>query len=369
VSGAVGAARHFSRTYVEARDKFLAAARVCGIPVETHLLPDLRGVDGEPLAMDVARLGDAGAPGMLLLWSATHGIEGYCGSGCQTGLLNDDAFIEAVAAAGVAALFVHAVNPHGFSFGRRVNEDNIDLNRNFRDFAAPAPVNAAYAEIHRLLLPATWPPDAANERELGAWIAAHGERAYQAAVSGGQYAFPDGLFYGGTGASWSNRTLRSVLRAHAARRTSLGLIDFHTGLGPRGHGEKIFNGANVVTDIARARSWWGADVTSFHDGSSTSAPLVGVNYNAVYDECTGVEYAGIALEYGALPLLATLQALRADHWRHNHPEAPAALETAIRREVREAFYVEADDWKDIVYAQARVAALAGIARLARSMSG
>ena len=107
-------------------------------------------------------------------------------------------------------LFVHAVNPHGFSYGRRVNEDNVDLNRNFRDFAEPPPVNAAYAEVHPLLLPATWPPPQENEAGIGAWIAPHGERAFQAAVTGGQYAFPDGLFYGGA--------RPDVEQPHVARR-------------------------------------------------------------------------------------------------------------------------------------------------------
>ena len=31
----------------------------------------------------------------------------------------------------------HAVNPFGFSYCRRVNEDNVDVNRNFVDFSRP----------------------------------------------------------------------------------------------------------------------------------------------------------------------------------------------------------------------------------------
>ena len=132
--------------------------------------------------------------GLLILWSATHGIEGYCGSGCQTAYLHDDAFMRKLDETRTAVLFVHALNPYGFSYGRRVNEDNADLNRNFRDFSSPPPVNEAYAEIHALLLPSQWPPSAESEGRLGAWVAAHGERAYQAAVSGGQYAFPTASF-------------------------------------------------------------------------------------------------------------------------------------------------------------------------------
>ena len=67
----------------------------------------------------------------------------------RSALLHDDAFVRAVRATRASrVLFVHALNPYGFSHGRRVNEDNVDLNRNFRDFATPPPRNAAYAEVH-----------------------------------------------------------------------------------------------------------------------------------------------------------------------------------------------------------------------------
>ena len=132
---------HFARSYADARAKFLPAARARDLALDSQELPDLRGVEGEVLAMDVAVLGERETESVLVLTSATHGIEGYCGSGAQVGLLHDEEFVRAVQAAGVAVLMVHAVNPHGFSYGRRVNEDNVDLNRNFHDFAAPLPVN------------------------------------------------------------------------------------------------------------------------------------------------------------------------------------------------------------------------------------
>ena len=107
-------------------------------------------------------------------------------------------------------------------------------------------------------------------------------------------------------------------------------------------------------------------MTSFLDGTSSSAPLVGINGGALYDECPGVPYASIALEYGTLPLRETFEALRADHWLHNHPDAPAALRASIRQQMRDAFYIDADDWKVQVVAQARAAALTALTRLAAS---
>ncbi len=49
--------------------------------------------------------------------------------------------------------------------------------------------------------------------------------------------------------------LRDVLRdACGAARSASGWIDFHTGLGPRGHGEKIYAGRDDAADIARTKA-------------------------------------------------------------------------------------------------------------------
>ena len=246
---------------------------------------------------------------------------------------------------------LHALNPYGFSHLRRVNEDNADLNRNFVDFGSPLPVNRAYAEIHSMLLPATWPPGD-SETRLNTWIEQHGRKAYQAAVSGGQYQYPDGLFYGGSKPAWSNEVLRGVLHQYVSQRALLGWIDIHTGLGPRGHGEKIYAGLDYAADIARTKAWWGDDVTSFLDGTSTSAPLTGINGTAAHDECPNAVFAGIALEYGTYPIEPILEAFRAEHWIHNHPKAPKAQRQEIKRNLRDMFYIDADDWKQMVYTQA-----------------
>lgn len=355
---------HFAATYAEARAKFGDAAKARDLAVTRHVHPTAKGAQGEELATDVVALGPPDAREVVLLTSATHGVEGFCGSGCQVGFLHDDAFFARMVASNVRIVMLHALNPYGFSHLRRTNEDNIDLNRNFRDYSTPPPPFKAYAEVHPFIVPPTWPPTPENEARIGAYIAAHGQPALQAAVSGGQCEFPDGLFYGGVRPAWSNGILRRVLREHGRNARTLGWIDFHTGLGPRGHGEKIYSGRAIDADFARAKAWWGDDVTSFHDGSSTSAPLTGVNYNAAYDECPQANYAGIAIEYGTQSFAAVLQALRGDQWLANHPDAPAAVATPIKRAIRDAFYQDADDWKATVYAQALThtqAALTGLA--------
>ncbi len=356
-------AAFFSATYAEARARFVAAAEARGLAVETHTHPSRRGAQGEALTIDVAVLGRPDARNALLLTSGTHGAEGFCGSGCQVGFLGDGAFAATVAGTDTRVVFVHALNPYGFSHLRRTNEDNIDLNRNFRDFRQPLPPNAAYAEVHGFIVPPTWPPGFANEARLAGYVLLHGERALQQAVTAGQCEFRDGLFYGGVAPAWSNVVLRDVLRRLAAPARRLAWIDFHTGLGPWAHGEKIYNGRDVPADIARTRAWWGDDVTSFHDASSTSAVLTGVNNEAAYDECPAAAYAGIALEYGTLPMMDVLKALRADQWLDNHPDAPPGTRDAIKALVRAAFHDDGPAWQRKVYAQAQAAVQAALAGL------
>ena len=346
-----GASSHFSQSYAEARRKFLAAADAADLDVVSHPHPML-GRDGEPLAMDVVRDGAADARGLLIVSSACHGVEGFCGSGVQIALLRDDAWRRAVHDAGIAVLYLHALNPYGFSWWRRTTHENVDLNRNFHDFGRPLPENPAYDELASAIVPAHWPPSDEANAITRRFAQQHGAARLQEAVTGGQYGHPQGLFYGGLNPTWSNVTLRHVLHEQATRCTRLGWIDLHTGLGPLGVGERIFACRDDAAALQRARAWWGDKITSIYDGSSTSAPLKGLMWLAAYEECPQAEYTGIALEYGTLPMSAMIDALRAEQWLENHPEAPTELGRRIKQQMRDAFYIDTDDWKRQVVDQA-----------------
>ena len=345
----------FSSSYAQARSRFLQAAQEAGLPVESKVHPE-KGRDGEELAMDVVREGPPDAASLLILSSACHGVEGFCGSGVQVAALRDKQWRGEASRRGVAVLYIHALNPYGFSYIRRATHENIDLNRNFHDFSEPLPVNEAYREQHSLLLPGEWPPSQANMAETAAYVGKNGLAALQAAITRGQHDFPDGLFFGGTQPAWSNLALREVLRAHGRRAARIGWIDFHTGLGPNGHGERIFAGHDDAATIARAKQWWDGGgktpVTSIYDGSSASAFLTGLMWGSAYEECPQAEYTSIALEYGTLPMLEIIQALRGEGWLHLHPEAPQELASRIKQDMRDAFYTDTDEWKQQVLEQA-----------------
>ncbi len=346
----------FAPHYARARVLFLEAAAQAGMAIRSHNHP-LKGLQGETLAMDVALDGPSDAQSLLILSSGCHGAEGFCGSGVQVNAMHNDNWRRQAREAGVAVLYVHALNPYGFSFLRRVTHENVDLNRNFQDFSQPLPVNPAYAELHDWLLPPDWPPSERVEASLMRWREHNGPQTYQQAVSQGQYVFAEGMFFGGQQPSWSNQTLRSVLRTHGATARQLAWVDVHTGLGPSGFGERIFAGRDNPHELARARAWWGgADgsaITTFYDGSSSSSPLTGLMWGAAYQECPQADYTGIALEYGTVPFEQVLQTLRADHWMHRYGTATTAQQNEIRAAMRQAFYVDSDAWREQVVAQSQ----------------
>ncbi len=340
--------QYFSAKYAEARAKFLDAATTAGARL-AHYRNPTRGPEGEDLFTDTSWVGPADADRVLLLISATHGVEGFCGSGVQVGWHQSG--LAKDIPDGTAVLTVHASNPHGFAWLRRVTEENVDLNRNFVDHTADYPSNPAYEDLRDAICPRAWDDAAIAESGavLNAYAEKHGGFALQEAITAGQYKHADGLFYGGNAPTWAAETLREILKKELGKARQVAVIDYHTGLGPRGHGERICVHAPGSPGLAGAESWYGGDITSPALGNSTSAELTGVNLVGIVDALPHAEVTGIALEYGTLPTDDVILSLRADNWLHAHGDPASAKGQAIKAQIRAAFYQDADDWKKMIW--------------------
>jgi hypothetical protein len=358
----MNAADSFSATYAEARARFREAVVAAGGRLESLSHPE-RGRQGEALATDVAWLGAAGAERVLVTISGTHGAEGFCGSGAQVDWLRRGE--AAQLPAGVAMLMIHAINPYGFSWLRRVTHENVDLNRNWVDFDRPLPANAGYDAIADAVVPTEWTPAAQTEsaRFLGEFGQAHGAMALQQAVSGGQYRHAMGVFYGGEGPTWSRRTQSAIFAEYLGQAARVGIIDYHTGLGPWGYGERIVTDAPGSAGYGRAQAWYGAAITSPSGGTSLSAPITGDGLEAAPRLVPHAEVTGMAIEVGTLSLMEVLLAVRADAWLHAHGDPLSPDAAPIKAQVRQAFYGDADDWKGMVAGQSLLAVRQAIAGL------
>ena len=357
----------FSETYTQARSKFLSACETAGAKVRPYSNP-VRGPCNEALVTDVAWIGPGDARRVLVSISATHGVEGFCGSAAQTDWLARGG--AGRLPVGMGALIIHAINPYGFAWLRRVTEDGVDLNRNHIDFSQPLPTNPGYDELADALVPGeiSGPVLEAAEAKLAAWRAKHGEQAYRLARSGGQYTHPRGHCYGGAKPTWSRLATESIIADYAlAGRDAIAVIDFHSGLGPFGYGEPICSHEPDSPALKRARTWYGDSVTNPKLGTSSSVPLTGQS-QGTWIRLLGDRVTFIVLEFGTYNLDSGLVAMQADYWLHGRGAVDwnAAETRRIKAGIRKHFFPDTDDWKEMVLVRSRQVlrqAQAGLAQI------
>jgi Protein of unknown function (DUF2817) len=345
------ATRFFPNSFAQGRARFREAAQAADARLSSHAHPG-RGPSGEPLSTETAWLGPTDSGRLFIAMAGTHGAEGFCGSGIQSGWLQSGLFTQLPA--DTAVLLVHAINPYGFAWVRRVNEDNVDLNRNFIDHAKPAPDSPRYRVLRDAICPSAWSAESEAEvqQRFAAYAAEHGAMGLQEAIMHGQYFDSEGVCFGGKTASWSNRTLRAVLAPYARHIRKFAFIDLHTGLGPYGYGEIISNHLAGDSGNERVRAWFGSETTSADDGSSTSSAITGDTHIGVQQSLSRAEGTGITLEYGTIPVGDMMNAIRADNWLHVHGDLANVQGREIKAQIRTAFYPERDDWKDMVFDRA-----------------
>lgn len=252
----------FSTDFFTARRRFLEAAEKVGARTGSVLNPHTQGPKGEPLFMDWSWQGPDDAEAVLLTLSGTHGAEGLCGSAAQLQCLRETDHLHEYPS--LAVLHVHAVNPFGYAHLVRVNEHNVDLNRNWVDFSQPVPDNAVYDLVHPRL-PTRGDFD---DELLDEWMSVYtagraefGDWAFEDAMARGQYKHPSGVKFGGFARQWSGTALTALLGRQCGSVEHVAYMDWHS-LVDRGDGNLMFLCLNDPGDPLhrRVQRWWGNDV-------------------------------------------------------------------------------------------------------------
>ncbi|WPO97696.1 DUF2817 domain-containing protein [Pseudomonas sp. HR96] len=353
----------------EQRERFLHAAAAAGATLGEYRHP-LSGPFGEALYTDVALLGDPGASRVLVALSGTHGIEGYYGSDCQT------AWLEQLAGrdlpADTAVLMIHLINPWGTAWRRRVNEDNLDLNRNYLDFSQALPANPAYAELHPIYActQLRGPQRDQADALLAARIADHGWQGVMSIVEAGQYSHADGLFYGGAAPSWSNRTLRSIVQTYLAHARVILGFDLHTGAGEYGHPMLLTIAQAAYPALADAQAIYGPWLYTLLTGAGqrsdtgVAATATGYTSQALLEALPDSRLMQLVIECGTYPGPQVHQVLRDDHWLHLHGDPLDRTGAQIKQALLEQFYPADPDWRETAWLRTRQIWERGLRQLA-----
>ena len=340
--------------YRTLREQFLAAANSAGATLTEYPHP-LKGPFGEPLSTDVAILGDPHAKRLLIALSGTHGVEGFYGSGCQTRWLQE--LGKRSLPADVAVVMVHLINPWGTAWLRRVNEDNIDLNRNHLNFERALPDNQAYAALQEIYActELEGPGRDRADELLEKNIREHGWPAVMSIVEGGQHRHPDGLFYGGLAPSWSNRTLHQILQKHISHAEVAMCFDLHTGAGEYGHPMLLTITEAAYPALPDAQAIYGPWLYTLLTGADTlsetgvAATATGYTSQALIDALPKVKLMPFVIECGTYPGPEVHRHLRDDHWLHLHGDPSDKTGREIKLNLLEQFYPADSDWQAMVW--------------------
>ena len=286
---------------------------------------EAKGPDNEDLGIDIGWFGPENPERVVLHSSGLHGVEGFAGSAIQLQLLDDLPTMPG----DCSLVLVHILNPYGMSWLRRVNENNVDLNRNFMadDVYSGAP--KLYGRLDSFLNPQSVPR---NDFYLlrAAWlILRYGLPALTQTVAGGQYEYPRGLFFGGKRLQEGLQKYRAFLATRLANAKQIIAIDVHSGLGKYAE-DSLFTEATGASYIIRG---------GLESMLRTVLPQAKIHFTTQ--------------EFGTYSPTTVLSALREENRWHHYGDG--AVDHPAKQHLKRTFAPEDDSWRISVLNRGREA--------------
>ncbi len=333
----------FSKNYAIAREHFKQSAQNLGMSLENFPIGQF-GPNGEMLSIDIAIQSGSMPNQALLISSGLHGVEGFFGSAVQLAVMKqwqDDPHLRPTQ----RLILIHALNPYGFAWRRRANEDNVDLNRNLilscESFHGSP---AIYKDIDHILNPKRPPSrwDWINFR-LICPTAKHGQAILEQAITAGQYDYPQGLFYGGTEPSYLSKILSDNLDRWLGLSQKVIHLDFHTGLGAWATYKLLFDHPLSDNQYAWLKSYFGTvSVEAISDEQSGWKGGLG-HFCKTYAKDR--DYICALAEFGTYKGLQVLAGLRAENQSYFWGNSNSSRTEYTRQRLVELFCPKSASWR------------------------
>lgn len=306
---------------------------------------------------------------LIVLTTGVHGMEGYIGS------VMLDVFFEEIYTTldreNTGVLVVSNVNPYGMKYYRRYNENNVDLNRNFiLDWQTfDQATNKDYPKVVDFLGP-TGKMGNALWQEAGFWLKLAKEAVFTGAdtisdaLLGGQYEYPQGVYYGGWGDEASTVYLKDVFdRCLDGSYENIVHIDIHSGYGPR-YNMVIFNSVYETLNEAQSQEAFGYDHVIAYDSESfyaTTGDTTDFFYRLAEQKQTDKTLYSTCFEFGTIgdSFLDTIFSLKytvEENRQHWYPTTNAITEQVVREHYFELYYPTETQWREKTVADFKTAA-------------
>jgi hypothetical protein len=340
---------YYSNDYVAAAQRFRDQSQRLvdnGVAYDVQrLVLKEKGPMEEELSIDICMLGDSSANKLLLSTSGIHGVEGYPGSAIQLYTMKE---IEKNGIPeGVVVAFVHALNPWGMAWLRRVNETNSDLNRNFlspNEEYLGEPED--YSKVNHLINPSK-PPSKSGKiftMEMLFHILKHGMRRTKQAIAEGQYTRPEALQFGGEGLQQGPKLFLTWLEGVLGDIDNIMAIDLHTGLGKSGQDTLLLNPGYSQDEIEIMKERFGKRIASL-DSSSIAYKTRGDLHQGLMTRWPDKDWTCITQEFGTYRQLRVLKALRSENAWTQHGNVEDIYNHWSRYRLLRTFNPRNDGWR------------------------
>lgn len=219
-------ASYFSKDYEEALSRFLRAGERRGAERLTVSL------SGE-LTHEYLWFGDRAPRSVVFHMAGTHGIEGFVGSAIQLAILDQlgERISKYCSSGARAVVFLAALNPWGFKNLRRVNENNVDLNRNFLVPWNPPAACAEYVKLNDWLNPRRSSNSLLYYLQAVRLVLKYGIPTLKQALAGGQGTYPRGIYFCGDKLQAESVKFIEFFSQNFSKVDRLNAIEIHSGLG------------------------------------------------------------------------------------------------------------------------------------------
>lgn len=361
----------FFDEYDEVREHLLATVdNLKNQGIETDLYSHAIDVE-EDLYIDTIYLpSSTEQKNLVVLTTGVHGIEGYIGS------VMLDVFWQEIYPdlnkENTGVLVIANVNPYGMKHHRRYNENNVDLNRNFIiDWEAfDTTVNKDYPKVEQFLGPqkkignALW-HEAGFYASMVKEAVANGADSISNALLGGQYEYPQGVYYGGAGDEQSTTYVKDVFEwtLGDSQYENVVHIDVHSGYGPR-YNMVIFNSVYETMNEAETKALFGYDNVISYDSESfyaTTGDTTDFYYRlkeqmgaetALFSTCFEFGTIGDSFLDSIISMKYTIEENQ-DHW---YPTTDKVMNAIVRERYQELFYPTEMEWREKTVADFAAAA-------------
>lgn len=293
---------------------------------------------------------------LLMITSGLHGMEGYWGGT----LLKEYTIrlMQEIDMQRTGIILVHGINPWGMANLRRVNENNVDLNRSFVLDEIPESYNSEYIENGWFFRP--WKLSGFNVVNnirfycsLVKMILMNGAAALGRMTLLGQYANDEGIYFGGKEKQASTGYMEALFEAVLeSDYKKVVHIDLHTGYGPRYQMSIVNSKQEEIKpeQYSRLLDYPLVSSVSNDDFYDIQGDMTEYFYSMFKAANSSKAYYSTCFEFGTvgsslLNQIASLRIMLQENSLYHMEAAPEKLYNRIKNEFIELYYPSEPEWR------------------------